>query len=244
LSCSVLYCNDYNNLIKKNLFNVVDYFIEVKQVNDTFGKKKKVSNLYQMYWATPYKNTIYLDCDFLINKNIANWFKVFDFYDIFFIEQPLNFRNELYNINTQCNFFKDYKLPVLQSQIFGFSKNETSLEFFNVLSQISNNYNVFYNSFLKTNFQDEDICVSLSLANKICNLENNILRNYINYIELKPLKINYTDSKQTNFYNNINLWVLPGLKFKIQNYVCTNPIHYNFIELLTEDLTEDLEKYL
>ena len=241
IQTAVIYCNDYKKSIENTIKDVCTYYIEVPQEVNTFGQAKKIANLYQIYFATPFEKTLYVDCDFLFFNNIDNIFRYLNKNSLCFFNSCNNFRGEKYNDIASQDFFKLLNIPLVYNQLFLFKKDKVSLEYFNLLCQISNNWQVFYNTFLKIKFEFPDIKINLSLALLLTD-NNNLIKNNAIYINLAPLKINYTDEKNIDFYKHSNLWIIPIGKIKYENYILNMPVHYNNSLFLDNEFCLDFEK--
>ena len=235
LSCAVIYCNDIFNLVKKELNNICDYLIEIQPVLDTYGKIKKIANIFQIYWATPFEETLYLDSDFLIPNKISYLFSKIIKEELVFGNNCLDFRGNIKLNQYAVNFFSKYQLPFVNNQMFLFKKGNKALEFFNLWSQVSANWDLFYSNFLKTRFEQQDIRIDISMCLKLTDNTDCIQKSFLNFVDLRPLKVNYTDKDNQDFYKHLNLWAIKKSVFKCQNIILTNPVHYKYKQFLTEE---------
>ena len=243
IKVAVIYCNDYKNIIQKKLESICDYLININPINDNFGKNKKISNLYQIYWASPFEENIYFDCDFLFSGTINHYFNYLNNTSFCFSSNSLDYRLNEKDINYKLNFFKKHEIPFVNNQIFMFKKNNDSLEFFNLWSQISNNFNTFYNEYLKYPYDVQDINIDISLALKLSDNTESIINNLDYWIDLRPSKINYTDQENKDFYNYVNFWCIKGPSFKFENYILNSPIHYKDPNFLNDFFCKYFEEY-
>ena len=242
ISIAVIYTNDYKNKIVESLQNYCDYLIEIKATMDNFGKNKKISNLFNIYFYTPFNQNIYFDCDFLFNKNIQYLFKLLEQNNFLFINDCYNFRNIKKQEKSSIDFFKRYNLKYVKSNSFLFNKNKESLEFFNLLSQISAHWKLFYGEYLQNIFNNQDLQIDISLCCKLSDNEHTIKENLLYWNDVQPYKINYTDPDATDFYKHVNLWSIKNKQYKFQNYIQENVIHYKNYNLISQEIIDKIIK--
>lgn len=243
ISVALIYINDKKHIIENLLEKECDYLINIDPINDNFGKNKKISNLYQLYWASPFEENIYFDCDFLFTKSIREFFSNLSNASLCFSNNSLDFRSNIKNIDYKFHFFYKQEIPFVNNQVFMFKKDDISLEFFNLWSQISNNYQIFYNEFLKNPYDVQDIKIDISLALKLSDNSQFIKNNLYKWIDLRPRKIHYTDVENKDFYKYVNLWCVNGSRFKFENYFLNYPIHYKNHGFLNDVFCNYFEEY-
>jgi hypothetical protein len=241
VSCCVIYCNDYGKKIQKELEKVADYLIEIPQVVNTFGKQKKISNFYQIYYFSPYKNSLYFDCSFLFFNDINYYFSLLENKSVVVSNKFKNFRGNTITKKSANVFFDNLELRFVNCETLLFTKNDNALEFFNLLSQVSNNWEFFYGNFLKQKIIEQDRYIDLSLTLKLSDNYNFICNDFCDYIDISPRKINYTDDKNYDFYKHVNLWLLDSKKVKFNNYILSYPIHYDNYKFLDDEFLVNIK---
>lgn len=244
VSCCVIYCNDYTKKIQKELENVADYLIEIPQIVNTFGKQKKISNFYQIYYYSPYQNNLYFDCSFLFFNDINYYFNLLKNQSVVVSNQFKNFRGRTITKKSSNVFFNNLELLFVNCETLLFKKDSNSLEFFNLLSQISNHWQFFYGNFLKQKVQEQDRYIDLSLALKLSDNYSFISKDFCDFIDISPRKINYTDDKNLDFYKYVNLWMLDIKKIKFNNYILSYPINYDSYKFLDTEFFKSLEQLI
>lgn len=240
ISVAVIYTNDYKHIIADKLQNYCDYLIEIENTLDNFGKNKKISNLHNIYFYTPFKKNIYFDCDFLFTNNIQYLFKLLDKENFLFTNDCYNFRNVKKQEKCGPDFFNRYGLKYVKSNSFSFNKNKESLQFFNLWSQISAHWKMFYGDYLQSSFNSQDLQIDISLCCKLSNNEHLIKENLLYWNDVQPYRINYTDQTDTEFYKYVNLWCIEQNKFKFQNYIQSCAVHYKNFNLITPEIEEKI----
>jgi len=245
IKIALVLVNDQGDKVKNYCNNFVDYIIDIPAFVDTFGRKKKISNINQIYWASPFKKNIYIDCDFIILNKIDHWFELLDKRPFLFTSSCKDFRGQIFESNNYKQFFYKLGLDFVYSNIFMFNKdNDETLEFFNILTQIQANYQFFYDKFIELPFEEEDLNIDISLALKLTDNIDKITNNLINWIDLNPKKVNYTDKKNYDFYKYVNLWFTPNKKIKYENYILLDPVHYANKKFINSEFIEDVYKNL
>ena len=91
---SVTLVTNYIDRVPKHYEEAFDYIVDMPYPSDEITRV----NDWQLYWATPYKHNIVIDCASLVKENHNSiWEYLEDHYDIYFFNQSSNFRGNLSN---------------------------------------------------------------------------------------------------------------------------------------------------
>ena len=96
----------------------------------------KLQNDWQVYEASPYDETIKLEADLFIPRNIEHWFDVMSIQDVVVCTKIRNFKQELSDCKVYRRFIDDNNLPDVYNAITYFKKSDLSKEFFNKVKEI------------------------------------------------------------------------------------------------------------
>ena len=123
-----------NDTVPRKYAKVFDQIIPVPWFKDVSDSPLKSENRWQLYYTTPYDETIVLDSDMLLLADISTWWDYCSNYDIKFCSKILNYKQEYITIDTyHRKAFIDNKLTNPYFALHYFKKNRISYEFYKVL---------------------------------------------------------------------------------------------------------------
>ena len=96
--------------------------------------KYKTDNRWQLYYATPYNETIVLDVDMLLVEDISAWWTYCSDHDVKFCSRVKNYKNEIIGLDPIHRLvFIENKLTNPYFALHYFKKNQVAYEFYKVL---------------------------------------------------------------------------------------------------------------
>lgn len=223
-----------NELIEQKHRDVFDYII-VNDSNSPFAAEPDV------FWLTPFKETIKLESDLLFTRSIDHWINAFRLKDIVLSTGCKNYFGDKSNIRAYRKLFDDNELPDVYNGLMYFRFSQTSAEFFSTAKQISNNWVDVRDATLKG--CDEELPstdVLYALTAKVVGVEKCTLPDvdFINFVHMKPA-INGLGNSIT-WYDAL-ISELDGDMIRINNLNQYYPVHYYFKEYATDDLIKYYE---
>lgn len=138
----------------------------------------KLQNDWQVYEASPYDETIKLEADMVIPRNIEHWFDVMSVKDIVVCDKIRNFKQELSDCRVYRRFIDDNKLPDVYNAITYFKKSDTAEKFFLIVRDVFENWKE-YKTIFKCN--PEEKCTTdwaYSIACHIIGVDKTTLPNF------------------------------------------------------------------
>lgn len=129
-----------NDKVPKRYAKVFDHIIPVPWFKDNQSPLKS-ENRWQLYYATPYEETIVLDSDMLLLEDVSSWWKYCSNYDLKFCSDIVNYKQESIMIDEhhRMTFIKN-KLTNPYFALHYFKKNRPAFEFYKVLEFVINNW--------------------------------------------------------------------------------------------------------
>ena len=122
-----------NDKVPKKYQSVFDKIIPIPFEVKNDGKYK-TDNRWQLYYATPYDETIVLDADMLLVDDISDWWTYCADHDIKFCSRIKNYKNEIIGLDPVHRLvFIENKLTNPYFALHYFKKNQTAYEFYKVL---------------------------------------------------------------------------------------------------------------
>ena len=101
----------------------------------------KLQNDWQVYEASPYDETIKLEADMYIPRNIEHWWDVLSQQDVVVSSSIRNFRQEISDNRFYRRFIDDNNLPDAYNAITYFKKSDTAKKFFDIVRDVFENWN-------------------------------------------------------------------------------------------------------
>jgi len=110
----------------------------------------KLQNDWQVYEASPYDETIKLEADMYIPRNIDHWWDILSQQDVVVSSSIRNYRQEISDTRFYRRFIDDNNLPDAYNAITYFKKSDTAKQFFEIVKDVFENWDR-YKSSLKCN---------------------------------------------------------------------------------------------
>jgi hypothetical protein len=229
-----------NELIKDKHRKVFDYIILLEE---DFAEEEnwKLSNEWQTYYLTPFKETIKIESDLIFTRSIDHWWHTFRLKNIVLSHGCRDYLQNISYSRAYRKLFDDNELPDVYNGLMYFRYSQESSDFFNLARLIFNNWNWIKDNILK-NCRDEDPTTDVvyALSALILGIENCTLPgiDFINFVHMKSLINGF--SQQTAWPDLVVCETeLPMVR--INNVNQYHPLHYHEKEWITEELIENYE---
>ena len=202
------------------------------------------------YWSTPYEETIKLEADILMTKDLCHvWNEYLQFKLFWFTSNVYTYRNE--KIIPSYNYRDDFvsnALPNVYNGMMYFRKGSFSTEFFKCAAYIFNNWKEVSEQLLDhTRPQDASTDVVYALATKVLDISDIVIDDDHNFgfVHMKN-DLQGWDQKYgyNNWYDNVQCFVSDDLEIKIGHYKQILPFHYQEKSFLTDDIIKKYERHL
>lgn len=121
-----------------------EYFDQVIPLfkQDTPDQYKMLNDL-QAYTLSPYEYTIKLEADMYVPRSIDFWWDTLCQHDLVVSTTIRNFKGEVSGCRRYRRFIDDNKLPDVYNAITYFKKSDTSVQFFNTVKMVYENWSSF-----------------------------------------------------------------------------------------------------
>jgi len=114
----------------------------------------RAENRWKIYHITPYDETIVLDTDMLMLKNIDDWWWYAQDHNLLFCEKTLNFKGEIIDSSMYRKTFTANQLPNTHFALHYFKKSQQAEYFYKTLEFVVNNWAWCYGKFAPEHYQD------------------------------------------------------------------------------------------
>lgn len=108
-----------------------------------FGDQGGWANDWQMFYASPYRQTIKLEADMIAASEIDHWWTLFEQRDVVISQGCRDFRGWSSSVRTYRKCFDINNLPDVYNAITYWRLSRTAQEFFNLVRQIFENWTEF-----------------------------------------------------------------------------------------------------
>jgi hypothetical protein len=198
----------------------------------------KLQNDWQVYDASPYDETIKLEADMFIPRNIGHWWDVLTHKDIVVSNCIRNFKQEITNIRAYRRFIDDNNLPDVYNSITYFKKSDTAKKFFEIVRDVFQNWEE-YKAVLKCN-SNELITTdwAYSIACHIMGIENTTIPTFTE-MSMVHMKQFINDCPTEDWTDTFVYECLPN-QIRIQTVPQQYPFHYH-IKSFSDKILESIK---
>lgn len=190
-----------------------------------YGDLGGYANDWQVYEASPYNETIKLEADMFLPRNIEHWWDILSINDVVVANTIRNFKGEISDCRVYRKFIDDNNLPDCYNAITYFKKSDTAKEFFTVVKDVFENWEE-YKLILKCNPKEEvSTDWAYALACHIVGVEKTMLPDFaeLSMIHMKR----YVNGLPTDDWTNTLVYELLPDTIRINSYPQLYPLHYH-----------------
>jgi hypothetical protein len=203
----------------------------------------KLCNDWQVFYASPFRQTIKLEADMIIPHSIEHWWTMFEKKDVVLCTSARNYHNAVTNVRTYRRIFDVNSLPDVYNAITYWRLSEYAQTFFNLVKDLFNNWEEVRTSLTLGDTDPGTTDVVYAVAAKMLGVETVTLPNtsYPSLIHMKE-RINWL--QQSDWTQEL-VWELDGANIRINTVDQQYPFHYNnkdFAKVLNEHYDKLLER--
>jgi hypothetical protein len=203
----------------------------------------KLRNDWQVFYASPFRQTIKLEADMIIPHSIKHWWTMFEKKDVVLCTSARNYHNAVTDVRTYRRIFDVNGLPDVYNAITYWRLSEYAQTFFNLVKDLFNNWEEVRTSLTLGDTDPGTTDVVYAVAAKMLGVETVTLPNtsYPSLIHMKE-RINWL--QQPDWTREL-VWELDGANIRINTVDQQYPFHYNnkdFAKVLNEHYDKLLER--
>ena len=219
---------------------VFDYVITID--NDLAKDETwKLSNEWQAFYLTPFKETIKLESDIVFTRSIAHWWTAFRLKNIVLSTGCRDYKQELSTSREYRKLFDDNELPDTYNGLMYFRYSKEAAEFFTLAKQLFKNWAHIRDKVL-LNCRDDNPTTDVvyALAARIIGVEQCTLpdADFINFVHMKPAINNFSQQMQ---WNELVVSEFDVPMLRINNINQYHPVHYHDKEWVTPKIIKEYE---
>jgi len=226
-------CLVTSNTVTDSIF---DYVVPLPFGDQAPDSKWKLKNDWQVFWASPFTQTIKIEADMIIPHSIEHWWNMFEKRDVVISTGARNYLNESSNVRAYRKLFDKNNLPDVYNAITYWRYSQFSSEFFTTVKEIFNNWDEVKKTIKGGDNDPGTTDVVYAIAAKILGVENVTLPNtsYPSMIHMKGM-INYLSGED---WTKELVWELDKSNIRINTIDQMYPFHYQ-----VKDFSKELNKY-
>lgn len=231
-----------NDEVPAEYHHAFDKIIPIPFTDQAKVSEWKVENRWKVYHASPYDETIVLDADMLVLKDLKHCWNFVKTRNLFFTSQVFNYKEQLVIDTHYRKMFVENDLPNLYAGMFYFKKSTESLQFFKLLEYISYNWERFFFEIAPNHNQNFfSMDVASAIAAKLLGIDDHIvLKNSpFTFVHMKPALQGWVVTP-SSCYTQVMTTVNPKKELTIGGFKQKNVFHYVEPDFLTDDMLEKL----
>jgi hypothetical protein len=204
----------------------------------------KLSNEWQVFYLTPFKETIKLESDLVFTRSIKHWWTTFRLKAMVLSRGCRDYAQNISTSRHYRNLFDDNELPDVYNGLMYFRYSQEANDFFNLARMIFANWEHIRDNML-LNCRDEDPTTDVvyALAAKILGVENCTLPgvDFINFVHMKPDINGFSRHLpwQETVLSEVDLPMI-----RINNINQYHPVHYYEKSWATDSIVKEYENEL
>lgn len=210
----------------KDLF---DKIIPINWGDDAAEFEWKIQNRWKIYHLSPYERTIVLDTDILIMQSVEFWWDFLENYEMFYTSKVFTYRGDIINDTYYRKTFVKNNLPNIYSGFHYFHKGDFAHKFYKWLEFVVQNWQKFYEIFLKENrpsWCSIDVCsaivtIILDCEDKITNR----VSSFPNFVHMKSQIQGWTTPK-SKWQDCVDVYMNHRGEVKLGNFQQYGILHY------------------
>lgn len=218
---------------------VFDYVITID--NDLAEEETwKLSNEWQAFYLTPFKETIKLESDIVFTRSIQHWWHAFRLKNIVLSTGCRNYQQELSTSREYRKLFDDNELPDTYNGLMYFRYSREATEFFTLAEKIFKNWPYIRDNILLNCRDDKPTTdVVYALTAKLLGVEDCTLPglDWINFVHMKPAINSWTSTP----WPELVMCETDLPMIRIANTNQYHPIHYHEKSWITDELVKEYE---
>lgn len=212
--------------VNETHLSVFDYVIDITHDFNSVDSSWRLANEWQVFWLTPFKETIKLESDLLFTRSIDHWWTAFRLKNVCLSTGCRNYQQELSTVRRYRRIFDDNNLPDVYNGLMYFKFSQEAQQFFSTARQIFDNWPAIRDQLIGCDEATPSTDLLYALATQIVGRERCTAPSldFINFVHMKPA-INGYDEDQV--FSEVFNTEQDGNMIRINNINQYHPLHYH-----------------
>lgn len=211
--------------VNENHLSVFDYIIDITHDFNSADSTWRLANEWQVFWLTPFKETIKLESDLLFTRSIDHWWTAFRLRNVCLSTGCRNYQQELSTVRTYRRVFDDNHLPDVYNGLMYFRFSQEAQQFFTTARHIFENWPAVRDSIRGCDEATPSTDLLYAITAQMVGREECTIPSldFINFVHMKPAINGYDeDQKFSDVFNTEQ----DGNMIRINNINQYHPLHY------------------
>lgn len=211
--------------INEQHLSVFDYIIDITHDFNSPDSDWRLANEWQVFWLTPFKETIKLESDVLFTRSIDHWWTAFRLSNVCLSTGCRNYQQDLSTVRKYRQVFDDNHLPDVYNGLMYFRFSQEAMRFFTTAHQIFNNWSAVKQHLTGCDEETPSTDLLYALAAQIVGPESCAIPSldFINFVHMKPGINGYAEDQTFSDVFNVEQ---DGNMIRINNINQYHPLHY------------------
>jgi len=216
---------------------VFDYVIELPYDNEQQDSTWKLANEYQVFWLTPFKETVKLESDLLFTRSIDHWWTAFRLKNICLSTGTRNYLGFNSTVRKYRELFDANQLPDVYNGLMYFRFSQEARQFFDAAYYIQSNWE-YVRATLKKCIEDRpstDVLYALAALMVGPDLVTMPSMDFLKFTHMKPAINGLTETDQ---FTDVFVTEFDSGMIRINNVNQLQPLHYYIKDFVTPEIKE------
>jgi hypothetical protein len=231
-------------LITEKHRRVFDHVIVLDQ-DDSQDEEWKLSNEWQAFDLTPFRETIKLDADMLFGRNVDHWWSGLRLQEVTFTCRVRDYQGCVSTARDYRNIFDANHLPDVYTGMFYFRYSKTAMELFSSAREIYQHWPLFRDRLLK-NCRTEQATTDevFAVASRLIGQEKTVnpALDFPSFAHMKSAMNNLPESLAWN--DLLPMYLDNDLNIYVNHVRQQYPLHYHVKQALTDRMIQQYEQKL
>jgi hypothetical protein len=186
----------------------------------------KLSNDWQVFQASPFRQTIKLEADMLITAPINHWWAMLEKRDVVISRGCRNFTNAKSNSRYYRKAFDQNNLPDVYNAITYWRLSNTAQQFFELVRTIFNNWAICRTALVGVDSEFADTDLVYAMAAKMIGVELVTLPELVDFVTITHMKKHHNNCETNNWLDQL-VWEFDDGQIRINTIAQEYPFHYH-----------------
>lgn len=219
-----------------------DFIIEMPYGSNDYLTGSSMSDIWQIYYASPFDQSIYIKNASLLMNNIDTLWESLDGFDLVFPTHTLNLQDNVSEYRSKNNLQQRNELPVYYADVFYFSKSESAAEFFKLCDPVFKNWREVASKYIrKGSLEWFRLDQMVSIVSVMLGVDHVHYYNHLTYVDIGVDNIaKLDDDIPDDWIDSFNVWFENAKILKVNNHKQNNIVVYNHSKFINKENIDEL----
>jgi hypothetical protein len=221
--------------VQQRHLDVFDYVIDLPADLNASDSEWKLANEAQVFWLTPFKETIKLESDLLFTRSIDHWWNVFRLRDVCFSLSCRNYQQTISQSRQYRKTFDDNQLPDIYNGLMYFRFTKTAHDFFTTARFVQTNWDQVKDQLKNCQEQVPSTDLLYAITAHVLGSDRFVLPSakFVNFTHMKPAHNNIQENEK---FTDVYVTEFDQGMIRVNNINQLHPLHYYEKDFVTEEM--------